>query len=146
MSSWIGRRAPVPAGIVRQALAELADDEYAAGHFPHSAALAEILAELGLRCGFVYTTRFERLVGARGGGSDHAQMEELCRIACHLDRPAHQATLRAAAADVFGGSWNFRRGQIGSWEEHLTEEHKMMFKAVAGDVLIELGYERDLDW
>jgi hypothetical protein len=40
----------------------------------------------------------------------------------------------------------FRRGQIGGWREEFTAEHKALFKEVAGDILIELGYERDHRW
>lgn len=40
----------------------------------------------------------------------------------------------------------FRKGKIGAWRDHFTPEHKSMFKQVAGDLLIELGYERDNNW
>ncbi len=40
----------------------------------------------------------------------------------------------------------FRRGKTGSWRDHFTAEHKALFKQVAGDLLIRLGYERDYDW
>ncbi len=40
----------------------------------------------------------------------------------------------------------FRQGRSGSWREHFTEEHRALFKEVAGDLLVELGYERGLDW
>ncbi|MCP8968335.1 sulfotransferase domain-containing protein [Ectobacillus ponti] len=43
-------------------------------------------------------------------------------------------------------SWTFRKGKIGSWHEEFTEENKQNFKRVAGDFLIELGYEKDHSW
>ena len=43
-------------------------------------------------------------------------------------------------------SGTFRKGQPGNWREHFTDENKERFKAVAGDLLIKLGYEEDNDW
>lgn len=40
----------------------------------------------------------------------------------------------------------FRKGKVGGWRERLTPEHKRLFKEVAGDALIRLGYEQDYDW
>ncbi|MDL1944847.1 sulfotransferase domain-containing protein, partial [Chloroflexi bacterium CFX2] len=43
-------------------------------------------------------------------------------------------------------SHTFRSGKAGGWKEHFTEEHKKLFKNVAGDLLARLGYEKDDDW
>lgn len=40
----------------------------------------------------------------------------------------------------------FRSGKTGEWKKHFTEEHKKIFKEVAGDLLIKLGYEKDNNW
>jgi hypothetical protein len=40
----------------------------------------------------------------------------------------------------------YRKGVAGDWKNHFTEEDKRAFKALAGDMLIRLGYERDLSW
>jgi sulfotransferase 6B1 len=40
----------------------------------------------------------------------------------------------------------FRSGKTGEWKKHFTEEHKKIFKDVAGDLLIRLGYEKDQNW
>lgn len=40
----------------------------------------------------------------------------------------------------------FRSGKTGEWREHFTEPHKEMFKDIAGDLLVRLGYERSKDW
>ncbi len=40
----------------------------------------------------------------------------------------------------------FRSGRSGGWQEHFTPAHKDLFKQVAGDLLIRLGYEQDHDW
>jgi hypothetical protein len=40
----------------------------------------------------------------------------------------------------------FRKGIAGEWQEHFTERHKDQMKEVAGELLIQLGYEKDLNW
>jgi len=40
----------------------------------------------------------------------------------------------------------FRSGKAGGWREKFTPVHKDLFKQIAGDLLIRLGYEKDLDW
>ena len=40
----------------------------------------------------------------------------------------------------------FRSGKTGEWKKHFTDEHKKIFKDVAGDLLIQLGYEKDNNW
>ena len=94
-----------------------------------------------------YTTRFERLVGPQGGGSEEAQHEEIANIGRHAGLSLTPEQIREVATKLFGqGSMTFRRGQIGSWREHFNNEHKAAFKKIAGQYLIELGYERDLNW
>jgi hypothetical protein len=43
-------------------------------------------------------------------------------------------------------SHTFRSGKTGGWREHFTEEHKTLFKEVAGELLVKLGYEKSNDW
>jgi len=40
----------------------------------------------------------------------------------------------------------FRGGRVGDWRKHFKDEHKALFKNVAGDLLIRLGYEKGYDW
>jgi len=40
----------------------------------------------------------------------------------------------------------FRRGKAGDWREVFTPRHKEVFKEVAGDLLVQLGYENDMSW
>jgi len=40
----------------------------------------------------------------------------------------------------------FRKGVAGDWRNTFTEEDRRVFKEVAGDLLIKLGYEKDRDW
>jgi hypothetical protein len=43
-------------------------------------------------------------------------------------------------------SWTFRKGEIGGWRDEFNEEHKAAFKRTAGELLIQLGYEKDMNW
>ena len=45
-----------------------------------------------------------------------------------------------------GKSPTFRSGKTGEWKKYFTEEHKDIFKEVAGDLLVKLGYENNNDW
>lgn len=40
----------------------------------------------------------------------------------------------------------FRSGQAGGWREQFTPRHKELFKEIAGDLLIRLGYEQNQNW
>jgi hypothetical protein len=45
-----------------------------------------------------------------------------------------------------GRSPTFRSGRVGGWKEQFSPENKRLFKDVAGELLIRLGYESNLDW
>lgn len=40
----------------------------------------------------------------------------------------------------------YRKGIHGDWMNHFTCEHREIFKKIAGPTLIDLGYEKGLDW
>ena len=40
----------------------------------------------------------------------------------------------------------YRKGIAGDWKNYFTERDKEIYKEEAGELLIRLGYERDLDW
>jgi hypothetical protein len=43
-------------------------------------------------------------------------------------------------------SKTFRAGKTGEWKRYFKDEHKSLFKEVAGDLLVRLGYEKSNDW
>jgi hypothetical protein len=59
---------------------------------------------------------------------------------------------KAQAIRVLKGAINpeksptYRKGMIGGWKEHFKEEHKTLFKQCCGELLIDLGYEKDPIW
>jgi len=43
-------------------------------------------------------------------------------------------------------SHTFRAGKTGGWKTYFTDEHKKLFKNIAGDLVVKLGYEKSNDW
>jgi sulfotransferase 6B1 len=95
---------------------------------------------------FVYTTTFEKLVGEKGGGSKETQLQEVKNILKHLNMPITNGLIEKICASLHSDSYTFRKGKIGEWKHEFTEEHKRLFKLKAGQLLIELGYEKDFNW
>jgi len=102
-----------------------------------------------------YSVRFENLVGAQGGGSQEKQIQEIKNIAHHVGVIITDDRAQDIAQNLFGGTWTFdasrdvvkeKAGQIGSWKNYFTQEHKKAFKTVAGQLLIDLQYEQDFNW
>jgi hypothetical protein len=60
------------------------------------------------------------------------------------ERTTAVAVLGSAIAPRKSGT--FRKGQPGNWKEHFTLANKALFKEMAGDLLIRLGYEQNPDW
>jgi sulfotransferase 6B1 len=90
--------------------------------------------------------RFEDLVGPQGGGDGYAQLNAILAIADHIGNPLEYDQAIDLGKAIFGGTVGFNKGQIGSWKEYFTQEHKQLFKEHAGQLLISLGYENDLNW
>ena len=40
----------------------------------------------------------------------------------------------------------FRSGKVGKWRDVFTEDHKILFKKICGDLLVRLGYEQSQNW
>ena len=92
----------------------------------------------------VLTIHFEGLINDR--------FATLTRIMDHLLARVQLRSSRQVILDSLESSINprrsptFRSGKTGEWKKHFAAEHKKIFKDVAGDLLIRLGYEKDGDW
>ena len=82
----------------------------------------------------------------------HDRVRTLTRIMDHLLARAPLPSTRQLILDSLESSINpgrsptFRSGRTGEWRKHFTEGHKRIFKDVAGDLLVKLGYEKDGNW
>jgi hypothetical protein len=77
----------------------------------------------------------------------------LARVAAHFLRrvgalqTTPEAVIQALEASIDPQkSPTFRSGKTGEWKKYFTDEHKQLFKDVAGDLLIRLGYEQSNAW
>jgi hypothetical protein len=59
---------------------------------------------------------------------------------------------RESAVQILAGSIDpsrsptFRSGKAGAWRAQFSPENIRLFKDVAGELLVRLGYESDMDW
>lgn len=93
----------------------------------------------------VMCLRFEDLIERREA-TLQAMLDEVEKSGYRIPTPRPQALQLLMAAIQPRKSATFRAGKTGSWRQYFTDEHKRLFKEVAGDLLIRLGYEKDNDW
>jgi hypothetical protein len=90
---------------------------------------------------------FSKLMGSHGGvAGDFDALKEMRKIAQALKLPLPNRELKEVYQKHFGKGWNFFKGKVGVWQEYCSQEHKVAMKQEIGDLLIELGYEKNLDW
>ena len=99
-----------------------------------------------------FAVKFEDLVGERGGGSEDKRLYLVEQILDYLSisMPSDQIKEKFASYVLNPEeSHTFKKGgkgNIGGWKTFFKDEHKTEFKKVAGHLLIDLGYEPDMDW
>jgi hypothetical protein len=82
----------------------------------------------------------------------HDRTETLNRVIDHFLARVSLTTPRETILAALEASINpkksptFRSGKTGEWKKHFKDEHKTIFKEIAGDLLVRLGYEKDNDW
>jgi len=93
----------------------------------------------------VLCIRFEDLINNRDAALI-AMLDEVEKTGYQIPTEREQALSVLADAIQPKKSHTFRSGKTGGWKDLFTEEHKLLFKDVAGDLLVQLGYEKDNDW
>lgn len=99
-----------------------------------------------------YAVKFEDLVGERGGGSEEKRRYIIEQILDYLEIEISSEQIQSQfASDVLNPeeSHTFKKGgkgSIGGWKTVFNESHKGEFKKLAGQTLIDLGYEQDFNW
>src|ERR1043165_1450182 len=92
----------------------------------------------------VLKIHFEELINERAATLNRIADHFLARVPLQAPR---QWILEALESSITPSrSPTFRSGKTGEWRKHFTPEHKKIFKEVAGDLLIRLGYEKGDNW
>ncbi|WP_404789615.1 sulfotransferase domain-containing protein [Altericista sp. CCNU0014] len=96
--------------------------------------------------------KFEDLVGERGGGSEEKrlylveQILDYLEINLPLERIKSQFASRALDPEESHTFKKGGKGSIGGWQAYFKDGHKQAFKEVAGQLLVDLGYEENMTW
>jgi Sulfotransferase domain len=93
----------------------------------------------------VMCIRFEDLINNRDA-TLNAMLNEVEKTGYKIPTPREKALSVLVEAIQPKKSHTFRSGKTGGWKEYFTEEHKKLFKDVAGDLLARLGYEKNNNW
>jgi sulfotransferase 6B1 len=93
----------------------------------------------------VMSIRFEDLIENRDA-TLNAMLDEVEKTGYHLPTSREKALAVLVDAIQPNKSRTFRSGKTGGWKGYFTDEHKKLFKDVAGDLLVRLGYEKSNDW
>jgi hypothetical protein len=93
----------------------------------------------------VMCIRFEDLIHNREATLE-AMLDEMESTGYRIPTPRKKAMSILVDAIRPRRSHTFRMGKTGGWREQFTEEHKALFKDIAGDLLVKLGYEKSNDW
>jgi hypothetical protein len=93
----------------------------------------------------VMCIRFEDLINNRDF-TLNAMLDEVEKTGYKISTPRGKAIAVLVEAIQPAKSRTFRSGKTGGWREYFSEEHKRLFKDVAGDLLVRLGYEKNNDW
>ncbi|MFN3491209.1 MAG: sulfotransferase domain-containing protein [Anaerolineales bacterium] len=93
----------------------------------------------------VMCIRFEDLINKRDV-TLNKMLDEVEKTGYKIPTPREKSLSVLVQAIQPKKSHTFRAGKTGGWKEYFTEEHKNLFKDVAGDLLVRLGYQNDNDW
>jgi hypothetical protein len=93
----------------------------------------------------VMCIRFEDLINNRDATLNQ-MLDEVEKTGYKIPTPREKSLSVLVEAIQPKKSHTFRSGKTGGWKEYFTEEHKKLFKDVAGDLLVELSYEKNNDW
>ena len=92
----------------------------------------------------VMKIHFEDLINDRAAALNRILDHFLARVPLQAPRQLIFESLESSINP--SRSPTFRSGKTGEWKKYFTKAHKEIFKDVAGDLLVKLGYEKDKHW
>lgn len=93
----------------------------------------------------VLCLRFEDLINNRNA-TLNAMLDEVDKTGYKIPMPREKALENLIESIQPKKSHTFRAGKTGGWKTYFTEEHKTLFKDIAGDLVVRLRYEKSNDW
>ena len=93
----------------------------------------------------VMCLRFEDLINNRDA-TLNAMLNEVEKTGYRIPTPREKALSILVDAIQPKKKSHLPLGKTGGWREYFSDEHKSLFKDVAGDLLVGLGYEKNNDW
>jgi hypothetical protein len=93
----------------------------------------------------VLCIRFEDLINNRDVTLNQ-MLDEVEKTGYKIPTPREKSLSILIEAIQPKKSHTFRSGKTGGWKEYFNEEHKKLFKDVAGDLLVKLNYEKNNNW
>lgn len=93
----------------------------------------------------VMCIRFEDLINNRDA-TLKAMLDEVEKTGYKIPTSREKALPVLVEAIQPKKSHTFRSGKTGGWRQYFSDEHKKLFNDVAGDLLVKLGYEKNIDW
>ncbi len=104
-----------------------------------------ILYQEWLQAPHTFSLRYEDLIGPEKEETIR-KIFEFYRDRSHQKLDPREYAARALKKINPAYSHTYRKGQAGGWRTEFTEQHRDIFKKIAGDILIKLGYEKDNNW
>lgn len=87
---------------------------------------------------------FQRVLNFYQIGLSDGEIDSIVEVC--KGRGTMKKNMRAAQFLPWGYSSNFRSGKIGNWKQEFSPAHIKKSKVLLESALIELGYEKDLNW
>jgi len=93
----------------------------------------------------VYSVKYENLIGVKRD----VEIEKIMHY--YIQKTGEELNVDKMVSKAISNidptkSHTFREGGTKKWKKYFNEEHKEVFKEIGSDLLIELGYEKDLNW
>jgi len=96
-----------------------------------------------MKCDFCYVTRFEKLIGSKGGGDDLVQRKEFQQIYNFIELPQTDEWYRIHSLKLYNPKANsfVPGGGVGAYKRYFSKKNIDTFEKVAGKIHKAMGYK-----